>query len=90
MNLEDVDIVYMAGFAPYTPVGTFDDTARAPYRMDATKASGLKRECSILCPLPRIDEISPEVDGTPHAKYFLQSKFALYMRMAIVLSLLSR
>jgi aspartate carbamoyltransferase catalytic subunit len=90
MNVQDADVVYMAGFAPRTPVGTFDDAARAPYRMDATMVSGLKRECSILCPLPRIDEISPEVDGTPHAKYFLESKLALYMRMAIVSSLLSR
>ena len=37
----------------------------------------------ILDPLPREDELLPEIDSTPFAKYFLQAENGLYMRMAI-------
>lgn len=38
----------------------------------------------ILHPLPRIDEITPEVDGMPQVAYFRQAENAVYMRMALL------
>jgi aspartate carbamoyltransferase catalytic subunit len=35
-------------------------------------------------PLPRVDEIAPEVDGTKYAKYFKQSFYGIPVRMAIL------
>jgi aspartate carbamoyltransferase catalytic subunit len=43
-----------------------------------------KRNLIIMHPLPRIDEISLEVDQTPHAKYFKQMWYGLITRMALL------
>jgi len=42
----------------------------------------------ILHPLPRVNEISVEVDGDPRAAYFKQAKYGMYVRMALLASLL--
>lgn len=42
----------------------------------------------ILHPLPRVDEISPEIDGTKNAKYFAQAKNGIPVRMALLAMLL--
>jgi aspartate carbamoyltransferase catalytic subunit len=38
----------------------------------------------ILHPLPRVDEIAPEVDATPHARYFQQVWNGIVTRMALL------
>lgn len=78
------DVVYMAGFAPQTPIGVFDDSQRLPFQLNEIVAVAIKPEAIILCPLPRIDEITPEVDLLPQASYFAQSKLGLFTRMAIL------
>jgi aspartate carbamoyltransferase catalytic subunit len=40
-------------------------------------------------PLPRVDEISPEVDTDPRAAYFRQARNGLYIRMALLDMVLS-
>lgn len=42
----------------------------------------------ILHPLPRVDEISVEVDSDPRAAYFRQAEFGMYVRMALLAVLL--
>ncbi len=84
MNLNDVDVVYMAGFQPKTPVKTISKKIRLAYQANKTTLAQLKDKSIILCPLPRIDEIKSDVDQTKFAKYFEQSDLGLYMRMAIV------
>ena len=49
----------------------------------------MKKESIIMHPLPRVDEISPEVDGDPRAAYFRQAENGLYVRMALLRMLLS-
>lgn len=46
-----------------------------------------KSEMIILHPLPKVDEIEPEIDDDPRAKYFRQAENGLYVRMALVLML---
>lgn len=42
----------------------------------------------ILHPLPRVNEISVEVDNDPRAVYFKQAQYGVYVRMALILTLL--
>jgi aspartate carbamoyltransferase catalytic subunit len=49
----------------------------------------MKKESIIMHPLPRVDEISPEVDDDPRAAYFRQAENGLYVRMALLQMLLS-
>ena len=42
----------------------------------------------VLHPLPRVNEISVEVDSDPRAAYFKQARYGVYVRMALILSLL--
>jgi aspartate carbamoyltransferase catalytic subunit len=84
MDLKDVDIVYMAGFAPKTPIRYFSKKARLYYQFNKMRLRDIGAESIVLCPLPRIDEVTVEIDSTPHAKYFEQSHSGLYMRMAVL------
>ncbi len=44
----------------------------------------MKDDCIILHPLPRIDEISPEIDNTKNAKYFEQAEYGKHTRAALL------
>lgn len=57
--------------------------------LDAEKMKGAKPDMCVLHPLPRVDEISTDVDPDPRAKYFEQVKNGKYMRMALILHLLA-
>lgn len=54
------------------------------YRLDAALLAKAKRSCVVLHPLPRVDEVAPDVDATPHAKYFEQAFYGVPVRMAIL------
>ena len=43
----------------------------------------------VLHPLPRVNEISTEIDDDPRAVYFKQVKYGMYVRMALILTLLN-
>ena len=58
------------------------------YIIDPAKLKNAKGELMILHPLPRVNEISPEVDADPRAFYFKQAKNGMYVRMALILALL--
>lgn len=58
------------------------------YILDRRKLSGAKQNMMVLHPLPRVNEISTDVDDDPRAKYFLQAKKGVYIRMALIITLL--
>lgn len=58
------------------------------YILDKTKIALAKEDMLVLHPLPRVNEISVEVDDDPRAKYFEQVQFGVYIRMALILTLL--
>ena len=58
------------------------------YILDEKKLAAAKPDCYILHPLPRVNEIAPEVDNDPRAAYFLQVKYGVLVRMAVILTLL--
>ena len=57
---------------------------KGSYRIDLETLSEAKKDLVILHPLPRIDEIASEVDGTPYARYFQQVRNGIVVRMALL------
>jgi aspartate carbamoyltransferase catalytic subunit len=57
---------------------------KGSYKIDAATLRKAKKEMIVLHPLPRVDEISPEVDGTQHARYFQQVWNGIVTRMALL------
>jgi aspartate carbamoyltransferase catalytic subunit len=60
------------------------------YIIDEKFLKGLKNKVTILHPLPRVDEISPEVDTYPGAAYFRQVRNGVFVRMALLAMVLGR
>ncbi|MBR4807659.1 MAG: aspartate carbamoyltransferase [Lachnospiraceae bacterium] len=58
------------------------------YILDKEKMKFAKDDMLILHPLPRVNEISVEVDEDPRAAYFQQAQYGVYVRMALILTLL--
>lgn len=58
------------------------------YILDKAKMNLAKDNMLVLHPLPRVNEISVEVDKDPRAAYFKQAKYGVYIRMALILTLL--
>jgi aspartate carbamoyltransferase catalytic subunit len=88
-GLEDIiggiDVLYMTRIQKER----FPDAAeyakvKGSYRVDLTLLEKAKKDMIILHPLPRVDEIAPEVDGTPHARYFQQVWNGVVTRMALL------
>ncbi len=65
------------------------DAVKDVYVIDAEMANRLKPEAIIMHALPRINEISPEVDANARAAYFRQAKNSMYIRMALLKYLLA-
>lgn len=58
------------------------------YILDRRKMELAPQDMLVLHPLPRVNEISVEVDSDPRAVYFKQAQFGVYARMALILTLL--
>ena len=58
------------------------------YVLTKEKLDLAKKSCIVLHPLPRVNEISVEVDDDPRACYFKQAQYGVYVRMALIMTLL--
>ena len=58
------------------------------YILDKAKMELAKKDMLVLHPLPRVNEISVEVDDDERAAYFKQVQYGVYVRMALILTLL--
>ena len=56
--------------------------------LDSKKMRYAREDMLVLHPLPRVNEISTEVDDDPRAVYFKQAEFGVYARMALIMTLL--
>ncbi len=59
------------------------------YILNTEKLKKAKPDMYILHPLPRVNEIAADVDNDPRAAYFKQVQYGVYMRMALILTLLN-
>ena len=60
------------------------------YILDMPKLQDAKDDLVILHPLPRVDEIANEVDQDPRALYFKQALYGVYIRMALIFTMLDQ
>ncbi|KAF3649642.1 Aspartate carbamoyltransferase, chloroplastic [Capsicum annuum] len=64
------------------------EEARGKYIVDLSVLNAMQKHAVVMHPLPRLDEITVDVDGDPRAAYFRQAKNGLYIRMALLKLLL--
>lgn len=60
------------------------DKAKGKYIVTTDTLAQMKKDAIVMHPLPRVDEIHPEVDADPRAAYFRQARNGLYVRMALL------
>ena len=65
-------------------------TQKGGYILDHEKMLKAKSDLIVLHPLPRVDEIAIEVDDDHRAMYFKQAKYGMYVRMALILTILKK
>ena len=88
-HMEKLDILYMTRvqrerFASEEEYNRLKDC----YVLNKNKLEKAKEDLCIMHPLPRVNEISVEVDDDPRARYFKQVRYGKYIRMALILKLL--
>ncbi|MFQ9976784.1 aspartate carbamoyltransferase [Clostridium cadaveris] len=87
--IDKVDILYMTRIQKER----FDSEEeylrlKDSYVLDKNKLDKGKNDLIVLHPLPRVNEISYDIDEDPRAKYFYQAKCGMYVRMALIAKLL--
>ena len=92
--IEEADVVYMTRVQKewFEKEGKLDEyeALKLKFIMNKHTADKMKKDAIILHPLPRVGEIMLEVDSDPRAWYFEQMRSGLYVRMALIESILVR
>lgn len=87
--MPDLDILYMTRVQRERFFNEEDYIRlKDSYILDTGKMNLAKQDMLVLHPLPRVNEISVEVDSDPRAAYFKQVQYGVYVRMALILTLL--
>ena len=88
-HLNSCDILYMTRVQQERFTDPIEyERVKDCYSLNAPMLANVKDNMKILHPLPRVNEISQDVDETPYAYYFKQAENGLYVRMAIISYLL--
>jgi aspartate carbamoyltransferase catalytic subunit len=84
-SIGDSDVLYVTRIQKerFPDLAEYEKVAGA-YRVDMDLLEKAKEDMIIMHPLPRVNEIAPEVDETPHAKYFVQAFNGVPVRMALL------
>ena len=84
-DISDVDVLYVTRIQKERfPDPEEYNKVAGSYRIDAKTLEKVKDDMIVMHPLPRVDEISPEVDKTRHAAYFRQTFNGVPVRMALL------
>ena len=87
--IQDADIVYMTRVQRERFSDPMEyEKVKNVYVLKNSMLEGTKENMRVLHPLPRVNEISEDVDANPKAYYFTQAKNGVYTRMAIIASIL--
>ncbi len=80
-SLKDADVVYWTRIQKerFEGAGTIE-----PFVIGAREMKLMKKDAVLLHPLPRVDEITSEVDSDPRAAYFRQAGNGMFIRMALI------
>lgn len=89
--MKKADVIYQTRIAKeWIPDPEEYQRLKNRYIITRPLANTMKKEGIIIHPLPRVDEIAPEVDDSPHARYFQQVHYGLLVRMALLKTLLAK
>lgn len=87
--IDNVDVLYMTRIQRERfPDPVEYQKVASSYRITPESLAGSQQNLIIMHPLPRVDEISPSVDDSSHARYFQQSFYGVPVRMALLKMLL--
>jgi aspartate carbamoyltransferase catalytic subunit len=88
--LPEVDVVYMTRIQKerFSDAAAYD-AVKGVYRIDKHSLAQMRKYAIVMHPLPRVDEIAPEVDDDSRAAYFRQARNGLHVRMALLDRLLA-
>jgi aspartate carbamoyltransferase catalytic subunit len=83
--VKDVDVIYTTRIQKerFPDVREYDKV-KDRFRITVNDLALMRKDAIILHPLPRVDELDPEIDKTPHAKYFEQVYNGVVLRMAVL------
>jgi len=84
-ELPQLDVIYMNSIAFLG-----DDYKKLDSRYKLRRKSDLKKDAVILHPLARLDELSTDLDDTPHNLYFSQAHGAVFIRQALLIAIFDR
>jgi aspartate carbamoyltransferase catalytic subunit len=85
-----VDVLYMTRIQKERFSNLADyEKLKGSYVLNMDIVKTMQKHAIIMHPLPRVDEITPDVDNDPRAAYFREAKNGLYIRMALLQSILS-
>lgn len=88
--LPELDVLYCTRIQRERFLSTEEYAAvKNSYQLNKKMLDYAKADCSILHPLPRLDEIATDVDNCPQARYFAQAKNGVAIRMALLKLLLT-
>lgn len=82
--MKDADVVYQTRIQKERLTPEAYERTKGHYVIDKQLADSMKEGAIIIHPLPRVGEITPEVDQSPHAVYFKQVGYGVLVRMAIL------
>lgn len=89
--VKDIDVIYQTRIQKerFSSIENYEKS-KSFCKIDLRTAGAMKEKSIIMHPLPRVDEILPEVDASPHAVYFKQAYYGLLVRMALLKTILNR
>lgn len=84
-TIDTLDVLYMTRIQKerFTVAAEYNKLKNA-YILTKSKLANARPDLLIMHPLPRVDEISVDVDNDPRALYFKQAQYGMYMRMALL------
>jgi len=85
MELADADVLYLCRIQKERFSDQYEaEKVQKEFRITEDAIKGVKDDLIILHPLPKVDEVAPEVDRSKHAYYYEQAKLGIPVRMAIM------
>jgi len=83
--LPELDVLYVTRIQKERFADPMEyEKVKGSYRVDLRALEDAREDLIIMHPLPRVDEIAPEVDSTPYARYFQQVRSGVVVRMALL------
>lgn len=85
INLSSTDVLYLCRIQKERFSDQYEaEKVQKEFRITGDTIKGAKEDMIILHPLPKVDEVTPEVDRSKHAYYYEQARMGIPVRMAIM------